>query len=289
MSQYEAKSEKSYMIKHTVDRVINEENIVMRRRIHCKMLAAVLLAALTLSSLTACGKGDDSSTQNATAVIENNQSEENSGNTTAASSTESQEMENVVAANAPGVVGTSTKGYAIQNINGATYVNGILIVNKSYSLPASFAPGGITQEVQNAFNQMEADARAQGLNIWIQSSYRSYDYQVSIYNSYVAQDGKALADTYSARPGYSEHQSGLCFDLNSIDDSFTDTPEGKWVDAHAHEYGFVIRFPKGKEAVTGYQYESWHLRYVGLEYAKIMHDKNLCLEEYLGVTSEYAD
>ena len=289
MPQYEAKSEKSYMIKHTVDRVINEENIVMRRRIHCKMLAAVLLAALTLSSLTACGKGDDSSTQNATAVIENNQSEENSGNTTAASSTESQEMENVVAANAPGVVGTSTKGYAIQNINGATYVNGILIVNKSYSLPASFAPGGITQEVQNAFNQMEADARAQGLNIWIQSSYRSYDYQVSIYNSYVAQDGKALADTYSARPGYSEHQSGLCFDLNSIDDSFTDTPEGKWVDAHAHEYGFVIRFPKGKEAVTGYQYESWHLRYVGLEYAKIMHDNNLCLEEFLGVTSEYAD
>ncbi|MDD3238834.1 MAG: M15 family metallopeptidase [Lachnospira sp.] len=261
----------------------------MRRRIHCKMLAAVLLAALTLSSLTACGKGDDSSTQNATAVIENNQSEENSGNTTAASSTESQEMENVVAANAPGVVGTSSKGYAIQNINGATYVNGILIVNKSYSLPASFAPGGITQEVQNAFNQMEADARAQGLNIWIQSSYRSYDYQVSIYNSYVAQDGKALADTYSARPGYSEHQSGLCFDLNSIDDSFTDTPEGKWVDAHAHEYGFVIRFPKGKEAVTGYQYESWHLRYVGLEYAKIMHDNNLCLEEFLGVTSEYAD
>lgn len=289
MSQYEAKSKKSYMIKHTVDRVINEENIVMRRRIHCKMLAAVLLAALTLSSLTACGKGDDSSTQNATAVIENNQSEENSGNTTAASSTESQEMENVVAANAPGVVGTSSKGYAIQNINGATYVNGILIVNKSYSLPASFAPGGITQEVQNAFNQMEADARAQGLNIWIQSSYRSYDYQVSIYNSYVAQDGKALADTYSARPGYSEHQSGLCFDLNSIDDSFTDTPEGKWVDAHAHEYGFVIRFPKGKEAVTGYQYESWHLRYVGLEYAKIMHDNNLCLEEFLGVTSEYAD
>lgn len=289
MPQYEAKSEKSYMIKHTVDRVINEENIVMRRRIHCKMLAAVLLAALTLSSLTACGKGDDSSTQNATAVIENNQSEENSGNTTAASSTESQEMENVVAANAPGVVGTSSKGYAIQNINGATYVNGILIVNKSYSLPASFAPGGITQEVQNAFNQMEADARAQGLNIWIQSSYRSYDYQVSIYNSYVAQDGKALADTYSARPGYSEHQSGLCFDLNSIDDSFTDTPEGKWVDAHAHEYGFVIRFPKGKEAVTGYQYESWHLRYVGLEYAKIMHDNNLCLEEFLGVTSEYAD
>jgi D-alanyl-D-alanine carboxypeptidase len=99
----------------------------------------------------------------------------------------------------------------------------------------------------------------------------------------------AQADTYSARPGHSEHQTGLCFDLNSIDDSFAYTNEGKWVNNNAHLYGFIIRYPKGKESITGYQYESWHLRYVGKDLAnKLYNDGNwLTMEEYYGLSSKY--
>lgn len=136
---------------------------------------------------------------------------------------------------------------------------------------------------------MQQDAKKEGLNIYISSGFRSYDTQVSVYNRYVRQDGQALADTYSSRPGHSEHQTGLCFDLNSIDDSFGYTPESAWVDKHAHEYGFIVRFPNGKDAATGYQYEPWHLRYVGNEWAEKIYNSGLSLEEFLGITSQYAD
>ena len=135
----------------------------------------------------------------------------------------------------------------------------------------------------------EKAAAAQGLNIYISSGYRSYSRQQTLYNNYVKSDGKALADTYSSRPGYSEHQTGLCFDLNTIDDSFGNTKESAWLEQHAQEYGFIIRFPKGKDAQTGYQYEPWHLRYLGIDMATKVYNSGLSLEEYLGITSEYAD
>lgn len=185
------------------------------------------------------------------------------------------------------LIGTSSKGYTIERINGITYVDGILIANKTYSLPSTYAPGDISSEVKSAFYVMQRDAAAEGLNIYISSGYRSYSRQKAIYNNYVNKDGKAMADTYSARAGYSEHQSGLCFDLNSIDDSFALTAEGAWVKEHAHEYGFIIRYPQGKESITGYQYESWHLRYLGTELATDVYQSGLCLEEYLGITSAY--
>ena len=136
---------------------------------------------------------------------------------------------------------------------------------------------------------MQKPAAAQGLNIYISSGYRSYSRQQTLYNNYVKSDGKALADTYSSRPGYSEHQTGLCFDLNTIDDSFGNTKESAWLEQHAQEYGFIIRFPKGKDAQTGYQYEPWHLRYLGIDMATKVYNSGLSLEEYLGITSEYAD
>lgn len=167
-----------------------------------------------------------------------------------------------------------------------TYIQGILVVNKTYSLPSTYAKG-FDPETQTAFNEMQKAAAAEGRNIYISSGYRSYDYQKRIYNNNVAAYGKEKTDTFSARPGHSEHQTGLALDLNSIDDSFANTPESDWVKEHAHEYGFIIRYPKGKESVTGYKYEPWHLRYLGKEKAKAVHDSGLTLEEYLGIDSSY--
>ena len=188
----------------------------------------------------------------------------------------------------PDSVSTSSKGYEIVTTNGFTYVDGVLVVNKTYSLPADYYPGGLTSECDAAYDQMKAAAAKEGLSLYISSGFRSYDTQDVIYNRYVANDGKANADRYSARPGHSEHQTGLAIDLNGVSDSFGDTAEGKWVAAHAHEYGFILRYPKGKEAQTGYMYEPWHIRYVGVEVAtKIFESDGQCLEEYYGITSAY--
>lgn len=173
--------------------------------------------------------------------------------------------------------------------DGVTYVDGIMIVNKTYPLPSTYNPGGILPEVTNAFANMQAQAAQQGLRIYISSGFRNYNRQVRLYDYYIKRDGKAAADTFSARPGYSEHQTGLTVDLNSINDSFSRTPEAKWVAEHAHEYGFIVRFPQGKEAITGYKYESWHLRYLGVENATKVYNSGLCLEEFLGVQSVYLD
>lgn len=201
-------------------------------------------------------------------------------------------------------VGKTSKGFNIQTKNGATYIDGHLIANKTYALPSTFIPENpevpvtearsnksLDKDLMTAFRKMQADAAANGLNIYIASGYRSYDYQVSLYNRYVAKDGKVAADTYSSRPGNSEHQTGLCFDLNSIEDSFQYTNEGKWINDNCYKYGFCIRFPKGKDEYTGYQYESWHLRYVGTELAEKLYNNGdwLSLEEYFGITSEYPD
>ncbi len=172
--------------------------------------------------------------------------------------------------------------------DGATYIDGILVVNKTYALPSDYG-NGIDPEAQEAFDKMQADAAEEGLDIYIASGFRSYDYQAGLYQRYVDKDGKEEADRYSARPGHSEHQTGLAFDLNTIDDSFADTAEGKWVRRNCHKYGFIIRYPSDKEDVTGYKYEPWHIRYLGEETAQAVYDSGLCLEEYLGITSEYAE
>lgn len=183
---------------------------------------------------------------------------------------------------------TTKKGYTAKVINGITYIDGILIANKTYSLPSNYG-NGLTKETKNAFNQMDADATSLGLNLYISSGYRSYYDQKYIYNNYVARDGKEKADTYSARAGHSEHQTGLAFDLNSIDDSFTNTPEGKWVHDNCYKYGLILRYPKGKDNITGYMHESWHLRYVGNDLATKLYNNGdwITLEEYFGIDSKY--
>ena len=167
-----------------------------------------------------------------------------------------------------------------------TYIDGILIANKTYALPPDYAPG-VNAEAEDAFYKMQAEAHDLGLTLYISSGYRSYDYQAGLYQRYVDRSGKAEADRYSARPGHSEHQTGLAFDLNTISDEFKDTEEGKWVAENCHKYGFIIRYPEDKESVTGYMYEPWHIRYLGTETATAVYESGLCLEEYLGITSEY--
>ena len=115
------------------------------------------------------------------------------------------------------------------------------------------------------------------------SGYRSYDYQAQLYNGYVARDGKEAADRYSAQPGKSEHQTGLAFDVGSIDNNYGETAAGRWLAAHCADYGFILRYPPGKEHITGYMYEPWHIRYVGASTARAIMSSGLTLEEYLGV------
>ncbi len=170
---------------------------------------------------------------------------------------------------------------------GFYYIDGILLVNKSYPLPDSYAPGGLTSETLSAFYRMQAAAASEGISLFVKSGYRSYIDQKIIYRDYSARDGAAAADRYSARPGHSEHQTGMAMDLNSLDFSFADTPEGIWLAAHCAEYGFIIRYPAGCEDKTGYVYEPWHVRYVGEELARKITDSGLCLEEYYGISSAY--
>lgn len=171
-------------------------------------------------------------------------------------------------------------------VEGCTYVDGILVANKTYSLPEDYDPGTlpITKE---AFEALVQDAAAEGLNIYEGSAYRDYNFQVTVYNSMVRGYSKEYADAYSARPGHSEHQTGYTIDCNTIDDRFGETAEGAWLAAHCHEYGFIIRYPRGKENITGYAYESWHIRYVGVEHATTIYEQGLTLEEYLDIDSVY--
>lgn len=183
---------------------------------------------------------------------------------------------------------TTSKGFSGKTVNGKTYIDGILIVNKTYSLPSTHG-SGLTKETQEAFDKMSAAATLEGLKIWLSSGYRSYSAQNRIYNNYVNRDGKEKADTYSARPGHSEHQSGLAFDVNQINDTFNNSAEAIWLSNNCYKYGLILRYPKGKQDITGYKYESWHFRYVGVELATKLYNNGdwITLEEYYGITSTY--
>ncbi|MBQ8534156.1 MAG: M15 family metallopeptidase [Bacilli bacterium] len=175
--------------------------------------------------------------------------------------------------------------------------NKFILVNKYYYLEEDYVPANLEElsnqyalnnmkmvkEAKDAFEEMSKEAKKSGLKIIAMSTYRDYAYQTDLYNNYVKKDGKEAADTYSGRPGFSEHQTGYAVDVYNDDKSYTDfhlTEEFKWMQENAKDYGFILRFPQGKENETGYQYESWHYRYVGLEAATYITEKNITLEEY---------
>ena len=259
-----------------------------------KILTAVIIAMIA-GTFTACGDSQtdtsseikteisDETTQEVQAAGADLSSEKSDSESTA----ENNSDDSVVSENADSSDDNSVSSDG-NGITEPTYIDGILIANKTYALPSDYAPGTDSQALA-AFDEMQKAAYADGCNIYISSGYRSYERQVEIYNRYVKQDGVEAADTYSSRPGHSEHQTGLTFDLNSIDVSFADTPEGKWVADNCYKYGFIVRYPEGKEDITGYTYEPWHIRYLGVEKATAVYESGLCLEEYLGITSSYED
>lgn len=173
-----------------------------------------------------------------------------------------------------------------------------VVVNKLRPLqPKDYVPPDLTAvgngqlmraQAAGALTQMLAAAQAAGYQVTPQSGYRSYDTQVVAYNSEVQGYGQAYADRESARPGYSEHQTGWAVDLGSdgcnIASCFGTTPGGKWVLANAYKYGFIQRYPADKSAITGYRDETWHFRYVGTALATYMHRQHIeTLEEFFGL------
>ena len=171
-----------------------------------------------------------------------------------------------------------------------------MVVNKKRPLPSGYAPsdlaytlgGQMRSEASANLINLVNSAKNGGHNLYVISSYRSYATQQSTYNGWVAKDGVAQADTYSARPGHSEHQTGLAVDLGGgscdLDTCFGNTFAGIWLANNAHNFGFIVRYPNGKDSVTGYQYEPWHLRYVGVGLAKeIANSPSKTMEEFFGL------
>lgn len=179
-----------------------------------------------------------------------------------------------------------------------------VLVNKSYSLNEDDAPDDLVlvdvptvlesveirqmrQVAADALKEMFSAAEEEGIILHARSGYRSYQTQVQLFNNYVENHGEEAANRYSARPGESEHQTGLAMDVTSesvnyqLTEAFGETEEGIWVKENAHDYGFIIRYPEGKEAITGYIFEPWHLRFLGKELATDVYESGLTYEEYL--------
>ncbi len=141
----------------------------------------------------------------------------------------------------------------------------------------------LRREAYQQFIGMYNAAKKDNQDIIINSSYRSYKYQENLYNDYLNSMGQTDTDAIAARPGFSEHQTGLTIDVTTYganNDTFDTTEEFAWLQEHAHEYGYILRYPKGKEYITGYNYESWHYRYVGIEAATEIHNRNITFDEY---------
>jgi D-alanyl-D-alanine carboxypeptidase len=182
-----------------------------------------------------------------------------------------------------------------------------VVVNKGRVLPSTYAPSDLAvptiplrlsssaqemhlrKEAATALQAMSAAANSQGIHLMLASGYRSYSTQVSVYGAEVKNYGLTQADRESARPGHSEHQSGLAADLEpasracEVTQCFAGTPEGKWLAANSYTYGFIIRYQKDKENITGYEYEPWHVRYVGADLAKQIQGSGQVLEQFFGL------
>lgn len=182
----------------------------------------------------------------------------------------------------------------------------MLLVNKTHPLSEDYVPEGLKDiryyvsdrsastrymvgDAADNFHLLVEAAAEEGHEIVMTTAYRSYGFQTVLWDNYVAKHGEEKASTFSARPGTSEHQAGLCTDVSSpsvnyqLTTEYGSTPEGKWLAEHAHEYGFIIRYLEGKEHITGYQYEPWHIRYVGNEAAEYIYQEQITFEEYLGI------
>lgn len=260
-------------------------------RLHAEMIlvgAAVLIIALIVTLIVRAGRNKNEDTPYSPTDPDSSSAVHSTEGRILSSNRNSSDADSTSSSENTNPYQGQAEGHQMTTQNGVTYVDGIMIVNKTFSLPNNYDPG-LSSEAESAFNDMAAQAWSEGITLWICSGYRSYSEQETLFDSYAYQRGLEAADEVSARPGHSEHQSGLCMDVNTTDFSFAGTAEAIWLEKHCAEYGFIIRFPEGKESITGYSYEPWHIRYVGVETAQQMNAKGMCLEEYLNVTSDYND
>ncbi|AZS18301.1 D-alanyl-D-alanine carboxypeptidase family protein [Paenibacillus lutimineralis] len=226
---------------------------------------------------------------------------QNSGEITASASSKGKKSDSSTTDN-----GTSLSGKGgtddIQTIANPASID--VLVNKQHKLPENYAPDDLVypnvrftfkekikkrmmrEEAAQALEKLFKAADKDGLPLAGVSAYRSHKRQKTLFEAYVKKDGEEKARTYSAYPGTSEHETGLAIDVTKSDGScaatgcFAGTPEAEWLAEHAHEFGFIIRYPEGKENITGYTYEPWHLRYVGQSEADNMFKNDLTFEEY---------
>ena len=178
--------------------------------------------------------------------------------------------------------------------NTDTTKNELMIVNKYYALTSDYIPelktlnsnygsGQLEPTTYDAFIKMCDEAKKENITLKSVSAYRSYKTQETLYNNYSKRDGQKNADTYSARPGHSEHQTGMAIDINTASSSthFENTKEYDWLINNSYKYGFILRYPNNKTHITGYKYEPWHYRYVGIDAATKIYTENITYEEYV--------
>jgi len=269
-----------------------------------KTTLTIALAALLL--VTGCqerennqieGKKESSQVEISSEQTNNSQEQENSANGDNTLTLPAQYFNQIVEVDGKSV---------IQN-----YENTLALVNKTYYLPDTYIPSDLVradvqysfgdadvekallrQEAALALEKMFQAAENENITLFAVSGYRSYKRQEEVFNAEVVKSGEEYAKSVVAIPGQSEHQTGLSMDISAesvqydLTESFADTAEGQWLAEHAHEYGFILRYPKGKEDITGYSFEPWHFRYVGINFAKTMYEKQLTLEEYFEIVKE---
>ena len=256
---------------------------------HVLQLSIILFLLIIIAVVVIVARkvivNDGQATNFETEEISNNDDSEQSQNTT----------------NSTKEIGTENSSNTVTASNNLSLLDDwqIRLVNRENPLPDDFTVELENLDASRKFDkraieplkQMICDMRDQGIkNIWAQSTYRSIEYQKGLYeksiNKYLKQgksqeEAQKLTDEYINRPGTSEHHLGLAVDFNNVDEGFENTKAYKWLLENASDYGFILRYPKEKEDITGIEYEPWHWRYVGPEHAKKMKEQNLCLEEYV--------
>ena len=196
------------------------------------------------------------------------------------------------------LVNVNADTIAYKNIKSADLSKGnLILVNKYNYLDSNYEPDNLIdldltyahkkrqtiEEVKNAFIKMYNDAKKNNIDLFIASAYRSYEYQKNLYTNYVLTYGQEYTDTISAQPGFSEHQTGLALDIityNQPMSNFKYTKAYQWLKNNSYKYGFILRYPENKEDITGYAFESWHYRYVGIKVAQEIFDANITFDEY---------
>jgi len=276
-----------------------------------KTLTTVSALLLAMALVTACGDTNKTASGSNQPAVNNagtnNQGTAAPGDSEADNSKNNEDQGNTSTDNSGADnTGSSEEGTG-PDIAAASDVNSVaVLVNKEFALPDDYNPSDLVypnvrftfkekiekrmmrSEAAKALENLFDGAEKDGIYLAGVSGYRSHKTQTALFNRYVERDGEEKAKTYSAVPGHSEHETGLAIDVSGSDgkcaaeDCFGDTKEAEWLAKHASEYGFIIRYPEGKDSITGYKYEPWHIRYVGVDIASEIADRGITLEEYYG-------